>query len=405
MSIETIAAAIVCVAVCFNMVLAFLNLNLTGIGRGDVILAEIVIVCLALMVCVISANRLMLPWVGVVWLLVTIFICLSLMRQSVDLKYFRDVLLIPVFAALGMTFAKGNIVKLFCILQTVILGVMIFEGLAPGTYSRVFSPWEYYVSTRWSDYEPPWRPELGLYLSSFRPGGRIFFETLGLHRLSSIFLEPVSLGNWSIIVTIFVTAFWRMLPIKALLFLILSNMILLIGCDGRLALITSMIIVVLSVFVHNLPRYSYVVYLPGVIVIAAVLVAGFALDSIHEGYSGRIAFSVSVLANMDLSSLLGIDKSLIAISADSGVSYFILTQSIFGATALWISICLLQPPNSRCALVLMHGICVYLALALIISYSVFSIKTAAPIWFLYGYVRARGFLEGRMTCPPETQAT
>ena len=61
-SIETIAAVIICAAVGFNMVLAVLNVNLTVLDRNDVILVEAVIVGLALMVVVLSANRLMLPW-------------------------------------------------------------------------------------------------------------------------------------------------------------------------------------------------------------------------------------------------------------------------------------------------------------------------------------------------------
>jgi hypothetical protein len=41
----------------------------------------------------------------------------------------------------------------------------------------------------------------------------------------------------------------------------------------------------------------------------------------------------------------------------------------------------------------MHGACFYLALNLMVSFSLFSIKTAAPLWFLYGYVRGRTYLE------------
>jgi hypothetical protein len=39
--------------------------------------------------------------------------------------------------------------------------------------------------------------------------------------------------------------------------------------------------------------------------------------------------------------------------------------------------------------VLVHGICLYLSLNLTVSYSMFSIKTAAPLWFIYGWVAAQ----------------
>jgi putative polymerase len=404
LSSEAIAASLVCAAVCMNFVLAFLNANLIGLDRGYVVLGEVLIVGMALVVCVVSNNRLMVPWAGVIWIMLTIFLVLSMVRESFDPKYLRDVLLIPIFVALGMAFAKGNIVRLFCALQVLILVVMVFEALAPSVFADTLRPWDYYVRTR-SLYRESWHPDSGLYISAIRPGGRIIFEWLGIHRLSSIFLEPVSLGNWCIIVTIFGTAFWRLLSVRALVFLILSNIILLIGSDGRLALTAIAIILVLSIFARMLPRYLYLAYLPAAMLIAIVLATVFGFDTISDDFPGRIAKTAIFLTSMDLPSLLGFDPTLINRSYDSGISYLILTQSVVGVVVLWAAICFLQPPTSRHALLLMHGICVYTSLLLMISFSLFSIKTAAPLWFLYGYVRARGFLESRMTYPPETQAT
>jgi putative polymerase len=312
------------------------------------------------------------------------------------------VLLIPIFVALGMAFAKGNIVRLFCALQVLILVVMVFEALAPSVFADTLRPWDYYVRTR-SLYRESWHPDSGLYISAIRPGGRIIFEWLGIHRLSSIFLEPVSLGNWCIIVTIFGTAFWRLLSVRALVFLILSNIILLIGSDGRLALTAIAIILVLSIFARMLPRYLYLAYLPAAMLIAIVLATVFGFDTISDDFPGRIAKTAIFLTSMDLPSLLGFDPTLINRSYDSGISYLILTQSVVGGIVLWAAICFLQPPTSRHAVVLMHGICVYASLLLMVSFSLFSIKTAAPLWFLYGYVRARGYLECRAMRPAGPQ--
>jgi putative polymerase len=402
---ETIAAGLVYGAVVFNFVLAFLNAHFSGLNRGTVILAEVLIVFMALVICLLSKHRLMVPWVGVVWFLLTIFVVLSMVRQSYDLKHLRDVLLIPVFIALGMTFAKGNIVRLFCGLQAVILAVMVFEALAPQTFAQIVKPWDYYVQTRSVlDYTESWHPESGLYISAFRPEGRFMFEWLGIHRLSSVFLEPVSLGNWCIVVTILVTAFWRLMSVRTLTFLILSNIILLIGSDGRLALAAGAIIVLLSIFAHRLPRFTYLAYLPAAILMAIVLAAFSATDIYADDFPGRIARTASFMTNMDIGWILGFDHSRIGRTADSGISYLILTQSLFGVVVLWAAICFLQPPTSRHAIVLMHGICVYVSLLLMVSFSLFSIKIAAPLWFLYGYVRARGYLECRTMCPAGPQA-
>ncbi|MEE8296543.1 MAG: hypothetical protein V3R26_01795 [Hyphomicrobium sp.] len=405
-SSEAIAASLVCAAVCFNFVLAFLNAHVSSLDRGSVILVEVVIVSITLMVCFVSNNRLMIPWIGVICIIVTIFLVGSMVRQSYDPKHLRDVLLIPIFVALGLTFAKGSVVRLFCGLQALILAVMVFEALAPRLFADTVRPWDFYRATRSIlDFKDSWHPESGLYLSAFRPEGRIIFEWLGIHRLSSIFLEPVSLGNWSIIVTIFLSAFWRLLSGRTLVFLALSNIMLLIGCDGRLALTASVIIVVLSMFAHTLPRYFYLAYLPIAMLTTVVLATVFGFNVMTDDFPGRIATTTIFLTSLDLPSVLGFDHSLIDRTADSGISYLILTQSVFGVSVLWAAICLLQPPTSKTAILLLHGICVYVSLLLMVSFSLFAMKTAAPLWFLYGYVRARGFLEGRRMDPIESQST
>ena len=240
-SSEFIAGATVFAAVFFNFGLALLNTNLLSLSRGHVILAEVIIMATAVAICARSSNRLMIPWIVVASLLAILFIILSMFRQSIEPKYFRDVLLIPVFVALGLTFAKGNIVKLFVTIQAVILAVMIFEGLSVNMFGNAVNPMSYYVNTRGTSVEAFWMRDSLLYLSAFRPSGRLY-SFLDIHRLSSTFLEPVSLGNWCILMTIFLAAFWRNLSRNAAIFLVLSNILLIIGSDGRLATVTSLAI-------------------------------------------------------------------------------------------------------------------------------------------------------------------
>jgi putative polymerase len=389
---ETLAAIIIYTAVLFNFGLAFINANGISISRTHVILAELAIVGSTFAFCFRFWSPLMLPWLWVTWLIGTLFIALSLARGGLDPKHIRDVLLIPIFIMLGIASRRGNIVRLMCGLQAIVLIIMIFEAVAPQAFGRVFNIMSYYINTRDFRQEGFWNADSNLFLSSLRPGERFLFPFLNIHRLSSVFLEPVSLGNWCILVTIFIASFWRSLSFGARTFLVTSNAMVLVGSDGRLATVNCLVVACAPLF-SRLPRYIYALYLPGIVLCALTFVLYFGLEKTADDFAGRIAYSMNALASIDLGGLLGVDLTLIGKGADSGILYFILTQSIMGVAALWSALCFFQPPSSRRAVIMMHGICFYLAFNLMVSFSLFSIKTAAPLWFLYGYVRGRTSIE------------
>ncbi|MET0429676.1 MAG: hypothetical protein ABW026_14420 [Microvirga sp.] len=392
LSQETIATAILYGAVLFNIGLAFVNANGMALTRTHVILVELSIVAATFAFCFRNWSPLMAPWLGVIWMLVVVFVALSLLRQAVDPKYIRDVLLIPVFIMLGIAADRANIVRIMCGLQAIVLVIMVFEAIAPTSYGSIFNITSYYINTRDFKQEAFWNAGSNLFMSALRPGERFLLPSLGIHRLSSVFLEPVSLGNWCIVITIFTASFWRDLPNSARAFLVISNAMVLVGSDGRLATVNC-VVVAFTPILARFPSYIYALYLPGIVVSALLMVAVLHLDHDGDTFTGRIAYSMNVLASMDIGSFLGYDLTLIGKGADSGIAYFILTQSILGVAALWCALCFFQPATSHRAVTLMHGACFYLALNLMVSFSLFSIKTAAPLWFLYGYVRGRTYIE------------
>ena len=390
---EFLAATAVFFAVTFNFLLAAFNINVMYLTRGDVILAEVLIVALSLGVCIRSGHRLLIQWTIVAWLLAIIFITLSIFRGAIEAKYFRDILTVPLFIALGITYARGNIIKLFAVLQTVILTVMVFEGAFPVLFGEVVNPLSYYINTRDFKVEDFWNTESTLFVSATRPQDR-FFDLIDIHRLSSVFLEPVSLGNWCIVVTVFCIVMWWDLSRKMKYFFILTNIVILVGCDGRLATVTSGIIVAISLIAKKLPRHSHFFYLPGAIFVAFLVVV-LLNPPPGDTFLGRLEFSIRYLSGIDLDGLFGLSADLIRRSADSGISYIILTQSILGLAIFWCAICFLQATGNRRAVLLVHGVAAYVALSLLISYSMFSIKTAAALWFLFGYVRVMSTVESR----------
>jgi len=389
---EFLAAATVYTAVVFNFVLAVVNANLFDLNKTLIIVAEMSIVGVSILICARSLNRLMMPWIVVITILAIIFIILSLFRQSLEAKYFRDLLLIPIFIMLGTSYAKGNVVRLFIAIQATILAVMLFEGFASDLFGQIANPQRYYINTREFSETQFWNPNSNLFVSATRPPGvGTFFDwvqALGITvRLSSVFLEPVTLGNWATVAVIFLTAFWRHLTRKETIFLTVSTFIILVGSDGRFATVTILIIAAVTMIIRIVPRYLYALYLPGAVFAAISVGIFFDTRITSDDFLGRLAFSIHVLSSIDLIGALGLDPNLPIKSADSGITYLISSQSFLSAFVIWLAICFLQPQTNRTAVVFMNGMAIYVSLSLLISFSMFSIKTAAPLWFLYGYVR------------------
>ena len=172
------------------------------------------------------------------------------------------------------------------------------------------------------------------------------------------------------------------------IFFVATTLISLVGSDGRLAAVTC-ILLLLGCFVFPvLPRYSNVLYLPAMLSLSGLIVSRFDLQNYGDNFSGRVAFSIHLLTrNLDITTLLGLHPEKLQLgAADSGISDFVISQSVLGLAAIWLCVCLVPRYHDRRSTIFVHGICMYIAFNLLVSYSLFSIKSASLMWFMYGYL-------------------
>lgn len=379
-------------AVTFNAVLALVNAHLVAISRTHVMLVEAMIVGVILATVAFRATRPMLRWIALLLIVVSLGFILGFFNSTIDPKYIRDVVLIPIFILFGMLYARYNILKLFIFIQAVVFGVLVFEGASPQFYGMTFNVISYYVNTRDFVEAAFWNPEFLLFLSATRPNERFMMSFLELHRLSSVFLEPVSLGNYVVIITIFVVTFWRRMSDAQKLFFVVTTFAILVGSDGRLALVTCLVVVVGCFVFPRLPIYSNVLYLPVLFTVAALWVFWMQIPSEGDNFPGRVSLSINLLLDLDVAALIGLDQRLSRFFADSGIAYFVATQSLVGVIVIWLFVALGLPHDSRERIIFAHAACLYLPLNLLVSYSLFSIKTASLLWFVYGYLYAQSML-------------
>lgn len=379
----TLPVLILLGATVFNAVLALVNAQVRPVPTSLVVLCELLLVAAAHWYALQRFRPEMRVW----YALMGIFIVLALYRGlgtgEFSIKYLRDVMIIPTFILLGIAAGQVTAIRAFLLVHLVICVFAAFEAANLDLYSEVFNVRSYYINTRGVDESEFTTMGSDLYVSAMRPESR-FFAFVDLHRVSSVFLEPVSLGNYTIIATILLFAWRRLLTPFALAVLGVSTFLLMVGCDGRLAFVSVVVILAAFAFERVLPRNIALLWLPGCVLLMVVGVSMAGWRSGVDDFPGRLAYTVELLERFGWADLLGLSNRLVESSVDSGVAYLTLTQSIFGLALLWCFIVFGLPEDSRGQQRLKHGICLYLVLTMTVSYSFLTIKTAALLWFAYG---------------------
>jgi len=391
-------AVVSCLAtsVGLNFVLCFVDSNVVELNRSHVIAAELVLISTALLLAASSWHPLMRPWLlfavsAAVW-----WLMLGLLRGELEPKHARDIVVIPVFVMLGISASTDRRpAQKWLPFHLLIFLVMVYEALYPTSFTSLFNVKQYYIHTRGLQASDFWNPDTELFVSATRPDERHLFPSLPFHRLSSVFLEPVSLENYVVVVAIFLAAFRRRLTPWIFWTFASTDAALLVGSDGRLGASLCGLIAVIALFGGWLPRSAPIAALPLAILSAVVMVAMLGFQSGSDDFPGRIAYTAELLGALGTLDLMGLSSSLANLSADSGIVYLIISYSILGVALGWVFVFGTISSRARAATVLRCGAAIYLSGNLMVSASVFSIKTATLLWFLVGYADGLTWREQR----------
>ncbi|MDY0029078.1 MAG: hypothetical protein RBR86_03950 [Pseudobdellovibrionaceae bacterium] len=379
-------------AVLYNAILAFLNAHVMHVSEKTVIMAEGIIVLGA---CAYMATKLKFlrdcqPIFLFQIAMLVIFCMVTLLSEFLNVKAFRDIFLITVFTLLGTLTNEKSIIRLYTVLAAITLAVLLLEAFATETYAMIFNPASYYGATR--GLENPDFNDTGIFLNAMSFEGRF---TLGIinvsHRISSIFIEQVSLGNFAIILTMFTSLLWDKLGYKARALLVFTIFMIVATNNSRTALALCLIFSVGHFIFPKLPRFTHVIYLPLIIVI---LLSMYGYDNCNENIpvlisddlKGRLNTAYCSLANMKPSAVAGAESSQSRVFWDSGIAYFIYSQSLLGFLVLYCLVSFLLKPTNKTSILLNHYLSLIIFANLTTSMALFSIKVSAPIWFLCGYI-------------------
>jgi putative polymerase len=183
------AHALLVAALVFNAALCFLNTAGFPVSGGTVIGAEVAIIALTLGFALDERAG---PWLILAGL-VTYGLLLLALRGSTDVKGVRDFLIPVVFYNLGMRnpdLRDADRAVLTCGVIVVAMG--LFEYGLFDVYQKYFNIVRYYVARGSMSASEINELTGSLFTSGIRPDSRTILPFLGPHRVSSVFLEPVS---------------------------------------------------------------------------------------------------------------------------------------------------------------------------------------------------------------------
>lgn len=372
-------------AISYNTFLAFANAHVMTMVSFHVAVTESSILLGLLAYVLLNLKQIPNIFPHVLFLLGIFALSLLVMltNDGTFIKILRDCLIMVSFLLLGTFLDSREIIKIFKWLMMAVLAVAVIEIFFTDIYVWLFEPAKYYETTR--GIEPFQYSDSGLFRNSLGYSSRFSFNFLSSHRISSIFLEQVSLANFAMVTLIFVMGFGKMMRKREVLFFVLGCVFLIMTNDTRTGAIFALAMIPAWFIFPLLPRWSAVTFIPGLLLISAILFYDPSLTHMTDSFSGRIGFTLYLLSDAELSTLMLGNLAGVNTVADSGYAYLVYATSVFGLIMYWLYTALIVRADDAAIKRYIFSMNLFIAVNLMIGAAIFTIKIAAPLWIMVGY--------------------
>lgn len=372
-------------SVCYLSALSFINARGIHVSSALVGLFEAMIFagCLSMLNRQLPLSTLAFSFCVAAWIIFTWII-----RQSPDVKSLRDLIIPLLFVSLGRLVADVAFADR-CLKWIIgfVVAIALYEVLFTDSYATLFNSFTFYRNIAGvSEAAASFKGQM-LSLNGYRPEGigrTILPMLFGSHRASSVFMEPIALGNFAVI-----TLAWGLSKPGAEIvknpFFVLAAAVIISLCDSRFGLF--MMATLLASRALPLALVSRLAPAFPFMILGLLLGLAWLAPSIGDNLHGRVATSGLALLNFDVAYLMGLGSPL-PIFGDMGYAYLLSRFGAPLAIALIASIFLVpmsDPRGRRFRSMIVLYIFANLAIS---GTSVFALKTAGIMWFLFGVLSA-----------------
>jgi putative polymerase len=381
-------------SITFNLALCFVNTAVMGVSEIHVVACEALILSMVFLVAYRSIERIHLIVIGLTILWAISFASVRFVAGSdmfLDIKIVRDLAIPIAFYLLGTRTPNLKVADfIVSAALAIVIAVALFEYFWIETFTRFFNVARYYIARGTIEARQLFQAG-DLFVSGMRPagamGGRNLLPFLGDHRVSSVFLEPVSMGNFGVIAFI-----WGLVRSRAegrlYLGVMLGALAVVIFADSRfgayLCLMTAFV-VFLPLAWTTLGALILPAAALGALILVPLIVTG-SYDPqnryIDNGFVGRFVLSAELLGDFNPMTWFGLEAPRVQVF-DSGYAYIVSKIGLIGVAIFWLALFSIKNADRQfCAF--RNLAAVYLGTILCVSNSPFTIKTASLLWFLLG---------------------
>ena len=373
--------------VLFNFFLCFANTEGINISGAHVILSELTLVGIASLYAFFRLDKANWYWLLIIAAQVVLMSVLSVLRDDILFKPLRDVLIMPVFIALGLSSAKIDFTKPLLWLSAFIGLVALFEAFFLKSYTGLFNIKEFFIAKGY-DASAFQYTEGDVFVSGIRPAGRFFPLPFEIHRISSVFLEPVSLGFFAFISGLYFVAMKDRLPRGQVLVAAFVTILLIWLGDARMAFASLVAVIAFSPVFARLDHRLTVLIFPAALLFGLFVVESGMFNLTGEGLGARLLWTFQGIWSTNDAQFFGVRPYDVAM-VDSGFLYMMSCQGILGFLLYWLPPIFFKNKFSKEARIYWFGASIFLTSGFMVSDAIYTIKTAALLWFCYGYILAR----------------
>jgi putative polymerase len=393
---------LVIVAVVFNAVLCFIGTRFSvDITSNIVIVIEVIILTIGLYG---ARSRISEPAIRVVAVTVGLTVALRFINSGLDLKILHDLAIMYIFYELGTLASVPQGTRLLGVLMAIVIPLGCFEAFMPTQFGALFDVWNYYVEKGVLAATVTNYANTTEFISGTRGGqlARTFFPSIfGEQRFSSVFLEPVSMGNFAVIAFAWVLSVRTSGRWVTAALIGLAAFCAVLG-DSRFAFVCWAMMLALRA--TPLYRSRFVLFCLPAGAALGLLLAG----SLHElpgvvptimsdDFPGRLLFSGRLLNYWHWPQWFALAPSQVYTS-DTGYAYAINNLGLPLALFL-LAVFAAKVPRTPEGASMKAMLTVFMAASLCIGANMFTIKTAALLWFLYGCADSVPQSLGRLARP------